>query len=104
MGGVCVAENMRRHSIATQMLKKGLEILKKEKCDIACLNVDLKKDVRKLYEKAGFTLMDRKISYENSKGVIKFDNGTMFAPILSKQTYDYIMNSTETFHYGKGYW
>ena len=104
MGGVCVTESMRRQGIATQMLRKGLEILKEKECDIACLNVDLKKDMHKLYEKVGFTLMDRKISYENSKGEIKYDDGTMFIPICSKKIYDYIMGSTETFHQGKGFW
>lgn len=104
MGGVCVTEGMRRKGIATKMLYKGLEVLKKEKCDIACLNVDLTKNTQKLYEKVGFTLMDRKISYENSRGEIKRENGTMFIPVCSKETCDYVMNSTETFHYGKGYW
>jgi predicted acetyltransferase len=104
IGGVCVAGNMRGKGIATQMLKNGLEVLKKEKCDIACLNVDLKKEAYKLYEKAGFTMMERPISFENSKGEIKHDTGTMFIPLCSKAIYDFIMNSKETFHYGKGYW
>ena len=104
MGGVCVIESMRGKGIATQMLQKSLEILREEKCDIACLNVDLKKDTYKLYERIGFTLMNRKISYENSKGEIKYDDGTMFIRVCSKEMYDYVMNSAETFHYGKGFW
>ena len=62
-GGVCVTESMRGRGIATEMLKKTLAILKKERCDIACLNVDVAKTAYKLYKKLGFTLMERPISF-----------------------------------------
>lgn len=102
--GVCVTQKMRRKSIATQLVKEALKILKKEKCDIACLNVDLKKRMYKLYQKLGFKFMKRKISFKNSKGEIKYDTGTMFIPICSKDIYNFVMSSKKTFHYGKGYW
>ncbi|OIN93748.1 hypothetical protein AUJ38_03050 [bacterium CG1_02_42_9] len=86
------------------MLKEGLKLLKKEKCDIACFNVDLKKEAYLLYEKVGFKTMMRKISFENIKGEIKYDAGTMFIPLCSQAVYDYVMQSKNTFHYGKGYW
>jgi len=104
LGGTCVTKSSRRKGVANKMLKKGLEILKQEECDLACLNVDLKKQAYKLYENVGFKLMKRKISFENSKGKIKFDTGTMFIPVCSKQIYDCVMKSKETFHYGRGYW
>ena len=104
LAGTCVTESSRRRGVATKILKKGLEILKQEKCDIACLNADLEKRAYELYEEVGFKLMKRKISFENSKGKIKFDTGTMFIPVCSKQIYDYIIKSKKTFHYGKGYW
>ncbi|HUV47175.1 MAG TPA: GNAT family N-acetyltransferase [Candidatus Bathyarchaeia archaeon] len=103
-GGVCVTAKARRKGIATQMIKRGLEVLKKEKCDIACLNADLKKKAYKLYEKVGFKFMKRKISFENIKGEIKYDTGTMFIPICSKGVCDLIMKSKSIFHYGRGYW
>jgi hypothetical protein len=28
----------------------------------------------------------------------------MFIPLASPEKYNLIMNSTETFHYGRGYW
>jgi ribosomal protein S18 acetylase RimI-like enzyme len=104
LGGACVAEEFRRRGVATRMLKKGLEILRQERCDIVCLNADLEKQAYKLYEKVGFKLMKRRISFENSKGKIKFDTGTMFTPVCSKQIYDFVMKSKKTFHYGRGYW
>jgi len=104
LGGVCVAVSMRRMGVASAMVKKGLVQLKKHNCDIACLNVDTEKGIYGVYEKAGFMMMERDISYENSNGEIKLDTGTMFAPICSPDLYEYVMKSRVTFHYGKGYW
>ena len=86
------------------MLKKALAILKDERCDIACLNANPEKQAYKLYEKLGFRFMQRPISFESGKGKLKHDTGTMLVPICSRSIYDFVMNSTETFHYGKGYW
>ena len=104
MGGVCVTENMRHKGVASMMLKQGLEILKSEKCDIACLNVDLDKKIYSVYEKLGFMMMPREISFENVNGEIVKELGTMFIPVCSSEIYDLVMNSSTTFHYGKGYW
>ena len=103
--GVCVAEHIRRKGIATELMKTGLKVLKEEGCDVACLNADLSKDVyRFFYEKLGFRLMKRKISFEDAQGKIRYDDGTMFIPLNSKETYNHLMTSKKTFHYGKGYW
>lgn len=104
IGGVCVSEKNRRMGIATQLVKKGLEILKEEGCDIACLTVDLEKKIYSLYEKLGFVMMEREISFENVHGEIVREPGTMFAPVCSQEIYEQVMNSTTTFHYGRGYW
>jgi len=103
-GGVCVSEDTRRRGIATKLIEKGLQVLKEKNCDVACLNADLSKTVYKFYEKIGFKLMNRKISFEDIHGQIKYDYGTMFIPIRSKEIYNHIMNSDKIFHYGKGYW
>ncbi|MBI4163176.1 MAG: GNAT family N-acetyltransferase [Candidatus Aenigmarchaeota archaeon] len=104
IGSICVHQDMRNKGIATKLIRKGLAILKEKKCDVACLNADLSKTVYKLYEKIGFKLMKRKISFEDVHGNLRYDTGTMFIPICSKQLYNHIMKSNETFHYGKGYW
>ena len=104
MGGVCVTPTMQRKGAGTLMLKNGLSILKRRKCDIACLNVDLEKRIYDVYEKVGFKMMEREISFENVKGEIVKDSGAMFIPINSKDIYDLVMNGNETFHYGRGYW
>jgi predicted GNAT family N-acyltransferase len=104
IGGVCVTTLHRHHGVASSMLKRAILILKYEHCDVACLNVDLEKNVYRLYEKLGFKLMSRDISFENVHGQIIREPGTMFIPLASPEKYNLIMNSTETFHYGRGYW
>jgi hypothetical protein len=86
------------------MVKRTLIVLSDEHCDVACLNVDLEKKVYPIYEKLGFTMMERDISFENVRGEIVKDKGTMFTPLASPEKYNLIMNSPDTFHYGKGYW
>ncbi|MCJ7767509.1 hypothetical protein MUP79_03860 [Candidatus Bathyarchaeota archaeon] len=58
----------------------------------------------KFYEKLGLRLMNRKISFEDKHGNIRYDYGTMFIPTCSETTYQHIMNNDKTVHYGKGYW
>jgi len=104
IGGVCVGKNYRHHGVASSLVKRALIILRDQLCDVVCLNVDLEKKVYSLYEKLGFTMMEREISFENVRGEIVKDKGTMFIPLVSPEKYNLIMNSSETFHYGRGYW
>lgn len=104
MGGVCVSTAYRHQGVATIMLQQGLSILCNEKCDVACLNVDLEKKIYGVYEKLGFRMMEREISFGNIHGEVIREHGTMFIPICSTTIYNVIMDSTETFHYGKRYW
>jgi predicted GNAT family N-acyltransferase len=104
IGGVCVSEDMRRRGIATRMVREALKVLKHEKVDVACLNADLSRNGHRFYERIGFRLMDRRISFEDVYGKIRYDDGTMLIPICSKEIYEQIMRSDKTFHYGRGYW
>lgn len=104
MGGVCVTEAFRGKGIATKMIKNGIEILKKEGVEIACLNVDRKKAVYGLYEKLGFKFIGRDISFEDINGKIKHDSDSMFMSINSEEKYRKVMESKTTFHQGRGYW
>jgi predicted acetyltransferase len=104
IGGVCVSRDYRHHGIASSMLKRAMLVLTEEHCDIACLNVDLGKKVYPMYEKLGFEMMSRDVSFENVKGEITYDSGTMFVSLNSLDKYNLVMNSAATFHYGRGYW
>lgn len=104
VAGVCVGSAWRRQGIGRRMVARALEVLDAEGCDIACLNADETKTAYKLYEDLGFAFMRRPISFENVRGEVKYDTGTMFRPIHSQVLYDLVMNSQATFHYGRGYW
>ena len=104
--GACVAECMRGRGIGERLMKKGLAALKKQGCDVACLNADPKnrKAAFELYKKLGFKLMEKRISFEDIHGNIRYDTGTMFIPLMSRELFNHIMNGKNIFHYGRGYW
>ncbi len=105
IGGTCVTASRRNQGIATRMVNESLKILRQSKCDIACLNADVKNHPELgLYRSLGFRLMDREISFEDIRGQLRQDHGELFVPVCSKEIYDLIMNSDRTFHVGRGYW
>jgi ribosomal protein S18 acetylase RimI-like enzyme len=104
IGGVCVLPDLRQHGIGRQLMLKGLEVLREEGCDVVCLNVDLEEPMYSFYEKLGFKMMEREISFTDIHGKRIHDSGTMFMPLNSVEVYSHIMNSRKTFHYGNGYW
>jgi len=103
--GACVAKYMRRRGIGKRLMNKGLAVLKKQGCDVACLNADPenRKAAFELYE-LGFRLMERRISFEDINDNLRYDTGTMFIPLNSEELFSRIMNSKSIFHYGRGYW
>ena len=104
--GACIKEEMRRKGIARRMMEIGLNYLKKENCDVVCLTADLEQgqEAINLYETLGYVRMNRKISFEDSKGNLRYDSGSMFIPLCSVDLFDHVMESSLIFHYGKGYW
>ena len=106
LGGTCVTTAARNRGVAKAIVKKGLEILRHEKkSDVACLNADIEHHPNGgLYHQLGFRLMKRKVSFEDVYGETRYDIGELFIPLLSQETYDFIMKSDRTFHLGRGYW
>jgi predicted N-acetyltransferase YhbS len=105
LGGTCVTAAARNRGIAKAIVEKGLEILKYEKSDVACLNADIEHHTNGgLYHQVGFRLMKRRISFEDVYGKTRYDTGELFIPLCSQETYDLIMKSDRTFHLGRGYW
>lgn len=104
LGGVCVKPEMRGFGVGSKMVKKGLEVLHQQKCDVAILNVDRKKEAYKLYEKYGFKFLNRDISFENADGRICYDGDSMLITINSPDKYNKIMESKTILHQGRGYW
>ena len=104
IGGVCVAKHFRRRGIGKQLVEQAMMKLREQECDVVCLNTEPDESAFRLYEKIGFKLMEREVSFENSRGNIVRDYGTMLAPLNSKKTFDLIMKSKLTLHYGVGCW
>ena len=104
VAGVCVDSCMRKRGIGSKLIIKGLEVLKENGCDVACMTVELEEPMYGFYEKFGFKMMEREISFTDVNGKRIYDGGTMFIPINSVDIYNHIMNSCKIFHYGNGYW
>jgi len=104
IGGVCVLPEFRKLGIGRKLMLKGLEVLREAGCDVVCLNVDLEEPMYSFYEKLGFKMMEREITFTDIHGKRIRDEGTMFKPLNSQEIYNHIMKSRKTFHYGNGYW
>ena len=105
IGGVCVTASERHQGVGGDMAKRGLAILKRRGCHIACLSANLKEHPDGgLYHRLGFRLMGRRISFEDVHGRHRYDSDEMFIPVCSKEIYAMVMNSGKTFHMGRGNW
>lgn len=102
IGGVCVTSSARNKGIATQLVRMGIEVLRDRRCDVVCLAAN--PAGRPLYQRLGFKAMDRRISFEDVNGRIKYDDCEMFLPLCSNEIFELIMKSNKTFHMGRGYW
>jgi ribosomal protein S18 acetylase RimI-like enzyme len=105
LGGTCVIVCARNRGLGSRLVRKGIEILTQNNCDIACLNANIKGyPSGGLYRRLGFRLMNRRISFTDVHGKMRYDTGEMFVPICSEEVYESVMNSHTIFHMGRGYW
>jgi predicted N-acetyltransferase YhbS len=105
VAGTCVTTSKRHRGIGKTIVRQGLDILQERKCDIACLNANVQKYPRGgLYYSLGFRVMNRRVSFEDMHGKMRYDTGEMFVPIGSQAIYNTVMTSEKTFHIGRGYW
>jgi predicted N-acetyltransferase YhbS len=105
VAGTCVTWSQQHRGIGKAIVRHGLSRLRERKCDIACLNVNVRKYPRGgLYYSLGFRVMKRRVSFEDVHGRVRYDTGEMFLPICSQAIYDMVMTSEKIFHIGRGYW
>lgn len=105
LGGTCVTVSARNKGLGSRLVRKGSEIMRQKKCDVACLNANIRDySSGGLYHSMGFRLMKRPISFTDVHGKTRYDTGEMFVPICSSEIYELVMNSPATFHIGRGYW
>jgi predicted acetyltransferase len=93
VGGVCVHEGFRKRGVATLMLNKAVDELKKDVCDIAFLNTE----VPKVYEKAGFVKLGRNYVATGRSGKKYVEKSGMIAPVNSKEVFGKIIASDKPF-------
>lgn len=105
LGGTCVTFPVRHRGLGSRLVKEGMKILTRNKCDIACLNANIRDyPSGGLYHRLGFRLMSRPVSFTDVYGHTRNDTGEMFVPICSEDVYELVFDGHTTFHIGRGYW
>jgi len=103
--GVGVDQKMRKQGLGTKLVKKAMQYLKNQDCDLAFLSINLTKTwTDKLHIKVGFVHLPQNFSWKNSKGGVKKSNGGMIAPLCSNKIFNLVLNGKETLYVGEGYW
>lgn len=103
IGGVCTRRDKRNQGIATKMLERGIEILKRWDCDIAYLCAEIEK-TGSLYGRAGFVPLNRPYTFYGRSGSLHEQNNGMIAPVNSGEIFKEVLHSEEKLHLGKGNW
>ncbi len=103
LGGLCTIKKRRKRGIATVLLKKGMEDLRKEKCEVAflCTNIKDPKLVR-LYKRFGFVIMKQPYTFIGKSGKRYIEKNGMIAPLRSKTKFNLILKSKKILDIGFG--
>lgn len=105
IGSVATLADFRKQGIATKMVKKGIDLLKKEGCDAAYLCADAHSlKALEFYEQFGFRRLLQKHTYTGRTGIRYTDTDGMIAPVCSKKLFRQILAATTPFDIGKGNW
>lgn len=99
IGGVVVHKDYRHLRIATKILEKAIEVLKKDKIDIALLCTDIK-NLGKLYNKVGFVPLGRPYYFIQKDEKEGLEKGGMIARVNSQDVFDEILNSNGKLNVG----
>lgn len=104
-GGVCVQKEKRRRGVASAMIKKGMEELKKANCDVAylCTNISDSTMIN-LYQKFGFVALGKPHTYLGASGKRYTEKDAMLAPVNSPEIFQSILSDEEPFDIGRGNW
>ncbi len=102
IGKVRVKEEYRRKGIASQMMKRAMEILQSMRCDIALLSPDPSPFVIRFYEKFGFLMMQTPYIYFGKSGGQYTDYGMVFPYNMDVRSQ--ILTDKVQLNIGKGNW
>ena len=105
IGSVATHADFRKQGIATKMVKKAMDLLKKEDCDVAYICADAHSlKALEFYESFGFRRLLQNHTYLGKSGNRYTDTDGLLAPVTSRKLFNRIMATTTPFDIGKGNW
>jgi ribosomal protein S18 acetylase RimI-like enzyme len=105
IGSVATHPDFRKQGIATKMVKKGMDFLKKDQCDAVYLCADAHSlKALEFYEQFGFRRLLQNHTYTARSGKRYTDADGMIAPVNSKKLFRQILASSTPFDIGVGNW
>jgi ribosomal protein S18 acetylase RimI-like enzyme len=105
IGSVATHPSKRKQGIATRMVKKGMDLLKKEQCDVAYLCADaFSLKALEFYEKFKFRRLLQKHTYLGRSGKRYIDTDGLLAPVGSTKLFKQILAAAAPFDIGVGNW
>ena len=100
-GGLGILPDYRHKGYARQLVEKAIQMSYEIGIDIACLFIERNETVYKLYEKLGYTFLNRDAYYIDSLGKEKVIRDVMILGLNNKPLAQKILSTNYKFHYGK---
>lgn len=103
IAGLWVKTYKQKNGIGSMLVNKALDILKKNNCDIAYLQID-RISLRRFYQKFNFTLLKKEHSFTGRSGKKYYEINGMIAPLSTDKFFKEIKKDSQSFYIGKGNW
>lgn len=105
IGSVATHPDHRKQGIATKMVKRGMDFLKKDLCDVAYLCADGQSlAALEFYESFGFRRLLQNHTYLGRSGKRYTDTDGLLAPVGTKKVFKQILAAASPFDIGVGNW
>lgn len=104
IGKVKVRDDYRRQGVASVMMKRSMQELKRLKADMAFLNTDFASFLPNFYAKYGFKKMNQPYTYISRLGKKYSEENGMIAAVCNLKLVEETMMSDEILNLGKGNW
>ena len=105
IGSVATRPENRKQGIATKMVKKAMDLLKKEQCAVAYLCSDAQSlKALEFYESFGFRRLLQNHTYTGKNGKRYIDTDGLLAPVCSRKVFNQIFAISAPFDIGVGNW
>jgi len=101
VGGLAVMPGYRGRGYAKQLVEKTLAMAYDIGVDVACLFTEREETVHKLYEKLGFSFLNRRGYYIDSLHKEAFRDDIMIMGLNNKELSEKILTTNHKFHYGE---